>query len=183
MLILSALLLAVVISIDTLAAGFSYGTSNTKVPILRLVVIDLIGSTLLGLALFFGFYIGHVIPPATTKIISVVILKSIGGYKLIVYFRRKVKEIPNNPRKIGWMETIILALVLALDGIAVGFGASIHNTSVVFCLSVIAFSLVTDFTFFIIGANLGRKLTKKIRLDLSWLSGVVLIMLGFIKLF
>jgi len=183
MVILSALLLAVVISIDTLASGFAYGTSNTKVPMRHLVVIDLIGSTLLGSALFFGYYISGYIHPLATKIISIVILVSIGGYKLVAYFIRIAKETPNNPRKIGWAETVVLALVLALDGMAVGFGASIHNTSVVFCLCAIAFSLVTDFTFFLLGSGLGRKLTKKTRLDLSWLSGAVLIMLGLIKLF
>jgi putative Mn2+ efflux pump MntP len=183
MIILSALLLAVVISIDTLAAGFSYGTSNTKVPIRHLIVIDIIGSSLLGMALFIGFYIGNYINSSATIIISVVILVLMGGYKLVAYFRKTGKEITKPHRKIGWTETIILALILALDGVAVGFGASIHNTSIIFCISVIAFSLVTDFTFFIFGVNLGKKLTKKTRLDLSWLSGAVLIILGIIKLF
>ena len=183
MVILSALLLAVVISVDTLASGFAYGTSNTKVPMRHLIVIDLIGSTLLGLALFLGYYISGYIYPLATKIMSIVILVSIGGYKLVAYFLRKVKETPTNPRNISWTETLIIAIVLALDGMAVGFGASIHNTSILFCVCAIAFSLVTDFCFFISGSSLGRKLTKKTRLDLSWLSGAVLIVLGIIKLF
>ena len=183
MIIFSALLLAVVISIDTLASGFAYGTSNTKVPIRHLIVIDLIGSALLGAALFTGYYISTHINSTATKFISFAILVAIGCYKLVVYFIQKSKETHKKPSQIGWTETIILALVLATDGIAVGFGASIHNTSLVFCFAVIGFSLVTDFTFFIVGSTLGRKLTKKTRLDLSWLSGVVLVLLGVVKLF
>ena len=115
--------------------------------------------------------------------LAAVVTAAMGGYKLVIYFLKKTKEISVNPRKIGWTETIILALVLALDGIAVGFGASIYNTSLLFCLSVVAFSLVTDFVFFIFGHHLGKRLTKKTRLDLSWLSGAVLIILGIIRLF
>ena len=183
MMMFSALLLAVVISIDTLASGFSYGASNTKVPVRHLVVIDLICSALLGLALFLGVYISHYINTNTTKLLSAGILKAIGCYKLAVYFLKKAKEIPNIQRQIGWVETIVLGLVLALDGMAVGFGASIHNTSLAFCLIAISFSLVTDYAFFRLGHHLGRKLTKKTRLDLSWLGGAVLIILGAIKLF
>jgi len=183
MIVFSALLLAVVISIDTLASGFAYGTSNTKVPIRHIIVIDLICSLLLGISLFFGLYISGCIDYKATKIVSIVILKAMGGYKLVTYFIRKTKEVPNTPRRIGWAETIVLGLVLAVDGMAVGFGASIHSTSLVFCLSAIAFSLITDFVFFMLGHRTGRKITKKTRLDLSWLSGAVLILLGAIKLF
>jgi len=178
MIVLHALLLAVVVSIDTLASGFAYGTSNTKVPLRNLIVIDIICSVLLGVGLFCGLYISNYISPLATRIISATTLITIGCYKLV---RKSAKEAPKSA--LGWVETIILAVILSIDGMAVGIGASIHNTSVAFCLIAIAFSLVTDFVFFIFGHKIGQKATQKTRLDLAWLSGVVLIILGLIRLF
>ena len=180
--ILSALAFALVISVDTLAAGFSYGTSNTRVPLRNLTVIDVICSALLGTALFVGLHLSVVFSSSATKILSAGILVSIGTYKLAASLCVKQAHTPKHARQIKWTETLILGGVLALDGMAVGLGASIHSASVAFCITVIAFSLVTDFVFFRVGQNLGRKITKKTRLDLSWLGGIVLVILGVVKL-
>jgi len=179
---LSALAFAVVISIDTLPAGFAYGAGNIKVPLRHVVVLNIIGSVLVSIALFSGLYISRYISQSATKILSCTILVVIGIYKLIVYFRKSIKKIDKTSRVIKWPETIILAIVLSFDGIVLGIGVSIYNSSLFFCLSVIMFSLVTDFVFFIFGHKIGQKATRKTRFDLSWLSGVVLIILGLVKL-
>jgi putative Mn2+ efflux pump MntP len=180
MVIFSAFLLAVIVSIDTLASGFAYGTSNTKVPFRHIFVLNIICSVTLGLSLFLGLYIGKLFAPKATEIIGAVILISVGTYKLLQYFGKNTSQIPQLQSIIKWRETILLALILSLDGVAVGIGFSIHNSSLGFCFAVIGFSLVTDFLFFIAGNRIG-KITKKTRLDLSWLSGVVLIILGAVK--
>jgi len=180
MIVFTALILAAVISIDTLACGFAYGTSNTKVPLRNVLVINIICSVAVSAALFLGYLISNYISSEITMWLSVGILVLIGSYKLVQWFCSKgtVKV----PRQINWPETIILAAVLSLDGLAVGIGVSIYGVSLAFCFLVTAFSFVTDPLFFIAGHKLGEKTTKKTRLDLSWLSGVVLIMLGLIKL-
>jgi len=174
--------LAVVISIDTLASGFAYGTSNTKVPLSHVIVVDLICSLTVSIALFFGYLVGRYISSTVTLSLGVGILVLLGGYKIIQYFINKSNGTSPTPRRIKWSETITLAMVLSLDGLAVGIGVSIHNTTLAFCFIVLCFSLVTDLVFFILGHKIGTKATKKTRFDLSWLSGAVLIILGVIKL-
>lgn len=183
MIIFSALFLAVVISIDTLAAGFAYGANSIKVPLRHIIVFDIISSVTVGIALFFGYIVGNYMPPAMTLGLSIGILVFLGCYKLLQCFITKVKGKTISPRQISWAETITLAVGLSLDGLAVGIGVSIHNVTLVFCLVATLFSLVIDLIFFIIGHRIGDKTTKKTRLDLSWLSGVVLIFLGLLKLF
>jgi putative Mn2+ efflux pump MntP len=69
---------------------------------------------------------------------------------------------------------------LSLDGLAVGFGAAMGNVNVT---AVIAFSLVTNALAILLGCYIGNKIAKKIPVDLSWLSGVILAALALSKLF
>ena len=177
--IITALMLAIAVSVDTLASGFAYGTARIRVPFLHIFVLNIIGSTFLGLALFFGYAISQVISPEVTVFISVTALIIIG---LIKIFSRKPSRLA--PRQISWGETLALSFALSVDSIAVGLGASVYNVSIIFCLAVIAFSLLTDIILFISGHRIGEKLThKKTTLDLSWLSGVVLIAIAISKIF
>lgn len=182
MIIFSALILAVIVSMDTLATGFVYGASNIEVPLWHVVVIDIICSMSIGIALFIGYIAGHYISPAITRYIGVGILAFIGAYKLGQYFINQTNGIKQNTYQIKWSETITLAIMLSFDGFAVGIGAAIYNASLAFCLLAIVFSLIADIVFFTIGHKAGSKITQKTRFDLSWLSGVVLIILGAIKL-
>lgn len=183
MAILSAFILAVVISIDSLAVGFAYGTSNIKVPLRHVIIIDIICSITVGIALFLGLMMSHYIPTVITQWLSISTLVLMGGYKAIQYFAKRNNKTVPITRQISWSETITLAIALSLDGLAVGVGVSIHDTTLAFCLMVLACSLVTGLVFFIVGHKIGAKTIQKTRFDLSWLSGVVLIILGVIKLF
>ena len=182
MTILSAFVLAVVISIDTLATGFVYGTSKIKVPLKHVLVIDAIGSILLSAGLFFGFLLSNIIHPEITNILSIGILVAMGCYKILTYLIKKIKKTANAPCNIKWTETIVLAIALSFDNIAVGIGAAIHNASVVFCIAVLISSIVTDFFFFVFGYSFGKKVIEKTSLDLSGLSGAVLVLIGVLKL-
>jgi len=182
MTILSALVLAVIVSIDTFASGFGYGASKTKVPLRHIVVIDIIGSILLGSGLLLGFLVGHLVHTDITKVLSIGILVAMGGYKILSFVVKRIKKSVDVPCEIKWTETIVLAVALSFDNMAVGIGAAIHDASLVFCIAVIVFSIATDFLFFISGHSLGEKVTKKTSLDLSWLSGVVLITAGALKI-
>ena len=141
MIILSALVLAVVVSIDTLASGFAYGSSNIKVPLQHVFIIDAIGSVFLSAGLLFGFLVSHLIYSELTQVLSLCILIAIGCYKIITYLIKKIKKTAI-PCEIKWTETIALAIALSFDNIAVGIGAAIHNASIVFCIAVIVLSQI-----------------------------------------
>lgn len=180
--IFSAFVLAIVVSIDTLASGFAYGAGNVNVRMRHIVIIDAIGSALLGAGLLVGFLVSHLIHTEITKVLSTAILFAMGGYKILTYLvKRAKKPAEKTPSEIKLAETFALAVALSFDNMTVGIGAAIHNASFVFCMAVIVFSIATDFAFFVFGHMLGGKITKKARLDLSWLGGAVLVMLGVLK--
>ena len=182
--LITAFLLASAVSFDTLASAFAYGTAKTRVPFLHILFLSFVGSIFFGLSLFLGYAISQVISPRITIIVSVTGLLSIGVFKIFQYFRRRCNPLQTSGRRISWGETIVLSVVLSVDSIAVGLGATIYNVSSSFCFAVIGFSLFTDVVFFLAGYRTGRRVVrKKATLDFSWLSGIVLIAIAAGKFF
>jgi len=172
-----AVLLAGAISIDAMMCAFGYGSAQKKISLPKIVVISLFGALFLGVSLFFGYILSSVISEDLTIVISMAILIALGLYRIIK--RPKVEDKHTN---LSWRETFLLAFALSIDGLAVGFGAGIHGVTLLFCIMTTAVTMVMGFSLTIAGYKIGRKLTKKTTLDLTWVSGVVLILLGLSKL-
>jgi len=77
-------------------------------------------------------------------------------------------------------EAVALAVSLSLDGIAVGFGAALGS---VFAPAVIAASLIANTLAIRSGCWLGNRIARLTRFNISWVSGAILMLLGFSKLF
>lgn len=182
--IITATFLTVAISLDSASAGFAYGANKTKVPFINLFVLSIIDTIVLTLSLLLGDVIGRVISQKITLIISCSILCAMGLWKIFQWFRKRKKGITYKEKtKISWKETILLALALSIDGIAVGVGIAISQITTIFLLIVIAFSIFTDIIIFSAGSFIGKKISQKTRLDLSWLSGLVFIAIAIQKIF
>lgn len=183
-LILTGLFLAVSVSIDTLASGFAYGASNIRIPFSHLTVINVICSIFFGISLLLGYAIGQLISPSVTIIISVSVLILIGCLKILQYFRKRSHNQKPVHRQISWPETIALSIALSIDSIAAGVGVSIYNATILFCLTTVAFALVIGIVLFMLGHFIGSKVApKNTALDLSYLSGIVLIAIAIGKIF
>ncbi|MFQ7119490.1 MAG: manganese efflux pump [Intestinibacter sp.] len=76
-------------------------------------------------------------------------------------------------------ESFSLALALSLDGLAAGFGAGLVAANFI---QIIIFSLIINIIAILGGCFVGNKIAEKTELNLSWLSGVTLILLAFLKL-
>jgi Domain of unknown function DUF. len=76
-------------------------------------------------------------------------------------------------------EASSLSVALSLDGLAVGFGAALANAN---SIQIVAFSLISDMLAVMLGGFLGNKIAEKISFNLSWLSGIMLMILAFLKL-
>ena len=75
-------------------------------------------------------------------------------------------------------ESFYLALALSLDSIAVGFGSSlvtINYSEVLILCFIIGMFAVT------MGVFLGHKFAEKLHFELSWLSGLLLIVLAIVR--
>ena len=158
--------------------------------------------------LLVGSIISGYIPSWITTVICFIILFTIGTIKLLDSITKSIIRKYNNLNKelkfsflnfkfilnlyanpedadidsskiLSIREAIALAISLSLDGLAVGFGAALTNVNGVI---IFFFSFLTNTLAVLLGCNIGNKLAAKISFNLSWLSGIVLIVLAFLKL-
>jgi putative Mn2+ efflux pump MntP len=176
--IAEAALLASSLSLDAFTAGFAYGGGGIKVPMLSVQIISIICSGITGLALLAGDVLRPYIPGGLTMYAPFFVLLIIGLSKLTGSASKNADK--DGSQSISPAEAALLALSLSLDGIAVGFGAALAQVN---SLAVFLWSLVTNSGFLLLGLTAGNKLAGRSSLNLSWLSGAVLILLAISKLF
>jgi len=207
--ILEAIVLASALSLDAFVASFAYGSKKIKIPFKSAMIINLICSAITGLSLWLGTILRQYIPDLLTVMISFTILFILGMIKLLdsitksfirkhAEFNKEVrfsllnlkfilnlyadpeKADIDNSKTLSPVEAASLAIALSLDGITVGLGAAIGNVN---GLAVFIASLTTDLIAVLLGCYIGNKFAKKTPFNLSWISGVILIVLAFSKLF
>lgn len=197
--ILEALLLTLAISLDAFASGFAYGANKIRIPLRSILLITIIGSTFLGISLFFGAGIGQFVSPVVATVISSVILITLGLSKIfggliknIISKRKntllKVCAEPTSAdldksKMLSIKEAALLAVALSLDALAVGVGAGITSLSLEFYLIVIGLSLAMDVILMSLGVLLGTKVAKKTKVNLSWVGGLILIGVAVMNIF
>ncbi len=205
--LVEALLLVTASSTDAFVSGFAYGADKIKIPFRSAAMISLICSLILAFSLFLGSLAGPLFPRGIAVLFSFSLLLFLGIVKLfdssIKAFIRKnntinkkiklnlfnlcfVLNIYADPetadldrsKTLSPKEAAYLALALSLDGLAVGFGAGLFNFNPLF---VLLLSLVSNLSAVLIGSVLGNKVAKHFSLDLSWCSGLLLIVLALMR--
>jgi len=181
---LQAVILSSSLSLDAFAAAFAYGCAGVKIPFKSVQVINLTCSLMLGASLFAGMFIGKLIPEHAGAVACFVILLAIGLFKLLqTLFAKKARDSEQGasvPKVIGGAEAAILAAGLSIDGLAVGFGAALGQSNAAVMLGV---SLISDTAAVMLGCYAGGKLSKRIRLNVSWVGGAIIILLAVTKIF
>ena len=177
---LTALTISIACSIDCFIMGFAYGANKVRIRPFSVFIITAFGSTFFGLSLFLGGIIGSYVPEVITTILSCVILVGVGLCKL---FEKKEKETTQQNKTLSVFETLTIACALSLDCFAVGFGAGLIRSNILFYIAIILISFVTDAVFLVAGHRFGNKLAQKSKINLSWLSGILLIVLGIFHIF
>ncbi|WP_250229895.1 sporulation membrane protein YtaF [Anaeropeptidivorans aminofermentans] len=205
---LEALMLASALSLDAFIASFAYGSNKIKIPFSSVQVINIICSVILGISLLAGSFVRGYIPESVTALICFFILCALGVVKLLdsmtktfirkhTNFNKEIRfsmlnfkfilSLYADPEKadvddsklISHEEAASLAVALSLDGLAVGFGAALGNVdvwAVIFCSFIVGTLAVIS------GHFIGERVAKNLSVNLSWLSGIMLIVLAFLKL-
>jgi len=206
MFILESLIITIAVSIDAFFVALSYGTKKIKIPFLSLQIINLTSTVTLIVALFFGHFLKNILSTSACDLIAFFLLLSLGTIKLLDGFikfliRKSLNKKVNfklfnlnfflniyaNPEKadidksktISKIEALSLAVILALDCLAVGLGiglGSINILTIGICL------LITGLVALYSGLHLGEKIATKAK-DLSWLSGIILIGIAIFRLY
>ena len=207
-LMIPAALLAASLSIDALAASFAYGCKKIKIPMLSVHIINAICTCIIGLSFLLGRLLLQYIPQWLATGLAFSILFLIGITKLLdsitksiirkhtnlskemnlsIFNFKLLMRLYANPeavdvdisKSISPREAAVLAVSLSLDGLAVGFGAALIGINV---WAVLVFTLVANFTALMLGGWLGNRAADKLRFNISWIAGVILIRLAVEKL-
>lgn len=205
---MEAAAIAAALSVDAFVAGFAYGTKRIRLSRCSVLVINLICSAIVGLSLGLGSLVAMFIPTGVQRGLCFGLLFVLGLIKLLdgitraairrygnldgrlnfsLFSLRFVLHVYADPaavdldhsKSISAAEAASLALALSLDGAAVGFGAAMGQASI---LAVIIASLAANQITLLSGSWLGERLSKRFHMSLSWLGGVILLLLAFSKL-
>lgn len=190
---LNSLILAISSSIDSLGIGITYGIKNTKISFVGKLILFFISIITTYFSIFFGNLIQALFPAILTKLIGSLILIVIGIYICFESLKKQdnYSNIFNNPissdldnsKIIDSKESIFLAVALSLDSFCIGICGSIIDINLVFfpfLVSIFQLFFLSIGTFFGIHINKFYKLPQNIW---SIISGILLIFIGFLKLF
>lgn len=205
---LQSLLLVISLCIDTFVASIAYGVNKIKIPFFSALIINIVCTLFLGISLFFGSIFTKFIPENTASILSFLLLLSIGTYRLFESFFKTwidkysksegpltfkifdfnfVLQIYANELKADYdkskiltsKEAFYLAVALSFDSLAIGFGSSLESINY---LQVILFSLIIGIFSLVLGSCVGLKFSLKSNMNLSWISGIIIILLAIMRL-
>lgn len=204
--LLEVLSLALAISLDTLVVSIGYGTSKIKIPFVSAFIMSFFNIVVLSFSIFIGALVGNSVNPDIAKYISFALLLIVGFFKfssemIKIWLGKKAKKgcfnvkifnfklifsviadtrkaDVNEDKNLSPFEALTLGLILSIDSIGVGFGIGILPVNLeLFIIFAFSFPLL----FIPLGSFIGKKLSNKI--NLSWLSGLILIILSVTKLF
>lgn len=201
-------LLITALSLDAFAASFVYGTDNVKIPAVSVAIISGLSTGILLFFLLLGKWFGALIPPNVTAVLSFLLLFLLGLVKLFdSTLKSLIRRSKSSSKKLCFsisdvnfiltvyadpatanrediailspFEALSLGIALSLDSAAAGFGAGMM---VLHLPATILLSLALNTAAVLLGSWLGRVIVKRSNLELSWLSGLLLILLACSKL-
>lgn len=205
---METILLVLALSLDAFVASIAYGTNKIKIPFKSITIINVVCALSLALSIFFGTIVKKILPQNLTIIISFLILILLGFYYLFEsivksYLKKKsllkekvklklfniwfiidiyvdeTKADLDKSKSLSSKEAIYLATALSLDSIAIGFGSGLGSINY---LNIILLSLIFHMIALLGGLYIGEKFVSRSKVNLSWLTGVILIVLAFLKL-
>lgn len=202
------LILVLALSTDTFVASIAYGANRLHISWLKVIAVNGICSGCLGAALFFGGLINGLVSVSFAKGAAFSCLFLLGVLKLLDYFIKKyinshvnvhkdltfsisglsiIINIYGNPlaadwdhsKSLSWKETILFSMAMSIDSLVAGTLSGFLRISPK-VTSIAAFAV--GITFMYIGLLLGHKLASLKGWDLSWISGILFLILAFGKL-
>lgn len=205
---METILLVLALSLDAFVASIAYGNYGIKIPFKSIITINAICTASLILSILLGDFFSSFLSAKTTNIISFLILLVIGVYYLCEsfvknYFKKKknknkklqlelfnisfiieiymdeIKADIDNSKKLNIKEALYLALALSLDSLVIGFGSGLADINLPY---ISLASLIMNFIAIWSGLFIGKIFMEKSKVDLSWLTGLILILLASLRL-
>lgn len=192
---LEIIILIIIFSIDVLFVSISYSIKNIKIPFNALLMISFICSFSLLISVLFSYSINCFINNTLKNFISFLILFLMGLYnifqerikrlfkdsnnKLLNIYFDETKADFNNSQNLNQREAFNLSLILSIDTLFGGFSIGLVYNYILF---ITILSFIINIVFLELGFFLGKKI-KLLNINTSYILGIILIILGILKLF
>ncbi len=202
-----SILLVTALSIDAFVASIAYGTNKIKIPFLSVITINFVCSSLLGISLYAGSMIKELVPGNLMGYIGIVILFILGIYHLfegliksqldkylekankvnfelfnfkfvLEIYVDETKADFDQSRRLNAKEALALGVALSIDGVAAGFGSALGTINYA---QILLASLLFHMGAIWLGVWVGGKVAEKIKINMSWISGTILIFLAILR--
>ena len=203
------LLFLAAVSIDSLTAGLTYGTQRVQIKLPAYLVLICVPAAFITAANRIGSYLSLLLPDTLLPFLSFTLLAILGCSKLteslIRFLARKYPSLTRNwglkIKQINIIftvylspedanqddlqiltpkEALLLSLALSLDSVLVGMA---FTTGPIHPVMLFALAALFNLILFAAGYAFGHLLSSVLHFDLSWLSGLFLIVLAIQALF
>ncbi|MCL2559292.1 MAG: manganese efflux pump [Turicibacter sp.] len=186
--------------------SFSYGVNKIRIPLKSSLVINVITLFLLILGIMGAHILEGFLPPVFVEALSFIILFILGlskifegaikrmikryegrrdfrfsmfnlGFVLQVYAQYELAD-SDDSKDLSTKEAIPLAFALGFDGLSVGLSIGLMTLNIGLLLVM---SFVVGVACVAVGSYLGRTLSRRVSLDFSILSGLILILIAMLN--
>ena len=203
---LTDILLVLATVTDTFLASLSYGSGGIRIPLSSALILSAVSTFMLSVSVSLSHTLGAFISPEVCTVISCAMLFMIGSVQL---FQKGLKSLlkkhsgsgklsfklldigfvvsvyidetqadSDRSKTLSPRESLSLAAALSVDSVSGGIGAGFSEINIL-RITFLSFTLCMLSVF--LGGMLGRRINRKGR-DMSWVSGIFLILLALFKL-
>ena len=195
---MQVILLIIAVSVDVFVACVACGSEQIKIGSVAALCISTVCSGILGISLYAGMALQGILLKKYAIYLSFFGLLAVGKYiERHKFLCKKVKisfsqlsfilSIYNNPvmadrdhsATMSCVEAVFFALAMSLDGMFGGLGAGFGGKYIF--LTVLG-SFVVSFCAVLCGCRIGMQASKRWKADVSWLGGVLFVILAFQKM-
>lgn len=172
---LNGILLIAGLTTDSFVVSFSYGTQNVRLSGKIILIMNLVMSLLLAAGIWAGSVIEDFFPKSFALTAGALILLGMGGYRIFRFFFPGKPQKERETRELDYVQGFLLAVLLSLDGITAGVGTGLVQAR--------SFLLIPGIFLggtFMMGAGwkAGNHFQDMLQKDVSWISGICLMVLG-----
>lgn len=180
------LVLAVILSMDSLGIGLAYGMKNIRVSHKVRLIFSLASLILSAIAVELSSLVtALLIPQNITNIISALIFFVMGAYMLLSCIKEDMNYGDlDNSKNIDIKEALCIGIAVSLDSAAVGLGLGTSSAGrAVYLFPILIF--IMQYIFLSIGIFAGGKVLNTKKIEKRWVTafpGIILIILSILQL-
>lgn len=192
---LSILFLVMIFSFDSFLVSIAYSIKKINISFSYIVLISFVSV----ISLLFSVHVSKtlmlMLPELFLKMIGFLFLFILGLYnilqdkiknllsnnknnKLVRVYLDETNADFDNSKNLGFSESIVLSFILSLDSLIGGISVGLLNINQYFLLIIV---FIINIILFLLGNLIGQKLSNLLNVNLSYISGIMIIVIAILK--